>query len=96
MAKRVMQGLIAYNQATNFVSIQSSYWRAGIELNYDNGKPVLKVNINTWLVQRNSPNSNVKREFFINKTLKKQARVKTSVFGLTKKQQRENNEKEVK
>ena len=74
----------------------SSYWQVGIELNYVEGKPVLKVNVNIWLTQKNTPNTEVKEEFFIDKSLQKQKRVQTSTHGPTKKEQQQKEENEEK
>ena len=46
-----MRGLKALAQATNFVTIRNSYYQSGIELNFNDGKPEVKVNVNKWLTQ---------------------------------------------
>ena len=57
---------------------------------------MLKVNVNTWLTQKNSPNTEVKEEFFIDKSLQKWKRVQTSTHGVTKKEQQQKEENEEK
>ena len=57
---------------------------------------MLKVNVNTWLTQKNTPNTEVKEEFFIDKSLQKQKRVQTSTHGTTKKEQQQKEENEEK
>ena len=96
VGKRIMHGLIAHQQVSHFASMWNSYWQSGIELNYVEGKPVLKVNVNTWLTQKNTPNTEVKEEFFIDKSLQKQKRVQTSTHGATKKEQQQKEENEEK
>ena len=57
---------------------------------------MLKVNVNTWLTQKNSPNTEVKEEFFIDKSLQTQKRVQTTTHGMTKKEQQQKEENEEK
>ena len=57
---------------------------------------MLKVNVNTWLTQKNTPNTEVKEEFFIGKSLQKRKRVQTSTHGMTKKEQQQKEENEEK
>ena len=84
-----MHGLKALAQATNFVTIRNSYYQSGIELNFNDGKPEVKVNVNKWLTQRNSPQTEDKEEHFINTALMKWKRVETSMYGKTKKQKKD-------
>ena len=93
VGRRIMRGLNALSQVCTPGNIRSSYWRAGFELNYDDGKPSVTVNAETWLVQKNSPQTDVKEEFFINSAMKKRARTKTAFKGLTKKEKAENKKK---
>ena len=44
----------------------------------------------------NTPNTEVKEEFFIDKSLQKQKRVQTSTHGVTKKEQQQKEENEEK
>jgi len=89
-----MRGLIAMSHVCTPAHIRSSFWRAGIELNYIEGKPVLTMNLNTWLTQRNSPASELKEEFFVDEQQKKRARTKTVMKGFTKKEQKEKDKRE--
>lgn len=94
VGKRIMRGLIAMSHVCTPAHIRSSFWRAGIELNYIEGKPVLTMNLNTWLTQRNSPASELKEEFFVDEQQKKRARTKTVMKGFTKKEQKEKDKRE--
>jgi len=87
VGRRMMRGLIALTQVCTPPSIRSSFWRAGMEMNYEDGKPIVTVNVETWLVQRNSPQSDLKEETFINDNLKKRSRTKTAMKGMTKKEE---------
>lgn len=92
VGRRMMRGLNALTKVCTPSNTRSSFWRAGIELNYEDSKPVITVNVETWLVQRNAPQSDLKEESFINNNLKKRARAKTVMKGQTKKEK----EKEIK
>ena len=71
IAKRILTGLEALDEATTFRKCRSSFWRAGMELNYEDNKPKVTVNVNTILSQRNSPVTATKEESFVNKNLLK-------------------------
>ena len=55
-----------------------------MELNYEDNRPKVTVNVNTILSQRNSPATATKEESFVNKNLLKRKRSKTACFGSTK------------
>ena len=93
----MIRGLIAFTQVCIPASMKFSFWRTRIKLNYEERKPQITVQVQTWLTQRNSPESDTKEEYFINTNLKKRKRTKTVIKGLTKaeaKKAKESNPKE--
>lgn len=93
VGRRLMRGLIALSSVCVFSNLRSSFWRAGMELNYNEGKPLIHINSQTWLIQLRSPNSELKEEHFVDETLKKRKRVKTVMKGLTKKEMAQDSKK---
>ena len=84
VAKRIIKGLEALDEVTTFRRCRASFWRAGIELNYEENKPKITVNIQAILSQRNSPNTATKEAAFVDKKLMKRKRTDTGKFGFTK------------
>ena len=65
-----MRGLTALQQSTTSVAIRSSFYWTGIQLNYSNGIPEISVNVCTWLIQQNSPDSDTKEGHYIDTSKK--------------------------
>jgi hypothetical protein len=68
--RRLIHGLIMLHQVCSPAYIRSSFWRAGFKMNYINGIPTINIQVQTWLTQRNSPNTNIKEKSFIYESLK--------------------------
>jgi hypothetical protein len=58
-------------------------------MNYINRIPTINIQVQTWLIQRNSFNMNIKEKSFIYKLLKKKKRTKIVIKGETKKEKKE-------
>ena len=84
-----MRGLASLQKSATFSSIQNSFYWAGIKLNYDNGVPDIVVDVETWLVQKNSPESILKEEYFAMQQKRKRKRVNTKHHGHTMKERKE-------
>ena len=78
VGKWMMHGLASLQKSATFSSIQNSFYWAGTELNYDNGVPDIVVDVETWLVQKNSPESILKEEYFAMQQKRKRKRVNTT------------------
>jgi hypothetical protein len=50
-------------------------------MNYIDGIPTINIQVQTWLTQRNSPNTNIKEESFIYESLKKKKRIRIIMKG---------------
>jgi hypothetical protein len=87
--KQLICGLIVLYQVCSPAHIRSSFWRARFEMNYINGILTINIQVQTWLTQRNSPNTNIKEKSFIYKSLKKKKRIRTAMKGETKKKKKE-------
>jgi len=87
---RLMRGLKALEKAATFSNARSSFWRAGLELNYEKEIPRVVMNVETWLTQRNSPDSVDKEEAFMAKQSSTPIRVTTACWGSTQKERAQN------
>jgi hypothetical protein len=87
--RQLICGLIVLHQVCSPAHIRSSFWRAGFKMNYINRIPTINIQVQTWLTQRNSPNTNIKEESFIYESLKKKKRTRTIMKGETKKEKKE-------
>ena len=54
------------------------------------------MNVETWLIQRNPPHTELKEEFFLDMSKKKKKSEGTAMLGLTGKERSKNNEEESK
>ena len=81
VANRVVAGLKALHRASDFVTVQGSFWRAGLQLRHLGGKPWVKLNVETWLTQDTSPQSGLKEALFVEMGEKKEKRLRTAIRG---------------
>jgi hypothetical protein len=87
--RQLICGLIAFHQVYSPAHIRSSFWKAEFEMNYINKISTINIQVQTWLTQRNSPNTNIKEKSFIYKSLKKKKRIRIVMKGETKKEKKE-------
>jgi hypothetical protein len=58
-------------------------------MNYIDGIPTINIQVQTWLTQQNSLNTNIKEESFIYESLKKKKKTRTFMKRETKKEKKE-------